>query len=134
MRINVYGFDWDPENLEDQVLNTGIFPLYISKFSYKKTISLLLLTHEHTRHYVLIRNLDALLKNKTKYGKTKHCERCLQGFWKKQNLEKHMDVCRNFKIQRTAMPTDTHIKFKNVRKQLQFPIVISAGKSLNQIF
>ena len=134
VRINVYGFDWDPENLEDRALNTGIFPLYISKFSYEKTISLLLLAHGHTRHYVLIRSIDALVKTKTKYGKTKHCERCLQGFKKTENLEEHLDVCKNFKIQRTLMPTDTHIKFKNVRKQLQFPVVISAGKSLNQIF
>ena len=28
-------------------------------------------------HYVLIKSLDALLNNKNKFGRTKHCERCL---------------------------------------------------------
>ena len=70
-----------------------------------------------------------ILKDKTKYGKTKHCERCLQGFWQKHNLEKHLIDCKNFKIQRTVMPTDTHIKFKNTRKQLEYPVAIYAGKS-----
>ena len=124
IRINVYGFDFDPDQPKDDALNTGIFPTYVSPFNYEKTVNLLLIAHENTHHYILITSLDALLKDKTKYGKTKHCERCLQGFWKKDQLERHMEMCKDFKVQRTQMPNDTHIEFKNVRKQLQFPVAI----------
>lgn len=126
VRINVYGYDFDADQPEDMALNTGIFPCYVSAFNYKKTVNLLLLSHESTQHYVLITSLDALLKEKNKYGKTKHCERCLQGFTKKHQLENHLVSCKNFKIQRTRMPEETHIEFKNIRKQLQFPVVIIA--------
>ena len=74
----------------------------------------------------MIKSLDALLRNKNKYGKTKHCERCLQAFSKKELLDKHTIDCKQFKIQRTVMPNETNIQFKNVKNQLECPVMIVA--------
>ena len=119
IRINVYGFDDE--------LNTGVFPLYISKSRESRVISLLLINNDINQHYVLIKSLDGLLRGKTKYTNgMKHCERCLQGFWRKEVLDSHLVECNQFKTQRIRMPKDTHIKFTNYRKQIKAPIIIVA--------
>lgn len=117
LRINIYGYDTETYQ---------VFPRYISPLAYDKTVNLLLLAGENTQHYVLIKSLDALVKTKNKYGKTRHCERCLQGFKGDSQLEKHMEDCKKFISQKTVMPEEKNIYFSNIRKQLEFPIVIIA--------
>ena len=126
IRINVYGYDSDPDKPKDKALNTGIFPRYISPYTYSKTVHLLIISNEHKQHYVLIKNLNGLLRERTKYEKSKYCERCLQPFSSQHRLDKHMIDCKLFKIQRTVMPEETKIEFKNVKNQLEFPVVIVA--------
>jgi hypothetical protein len=111
------------------MLNTGIFPRYISPKTSKNTINLLLISNDANQHYVLIKSLDALLSNKNKYGKTKHCERCLTGFTTQRLLDQHTELCTNFKFQRVVMPDPAKgrvIEFKNVKNMLEYPIVIIA--------
>ena len=127
IRINVYGFEQDSYLSKDKALNTGIFPCYISPFDYEKTVNLLLISNEHNQHYVLIKSLDSLLYNKTKHDRSsRHCERCLQSFSRDHLLERHMLDCKQFKIQRTMMPTEDNIAFNNVKNQLEFPVMIVA--------
>ena len=127
IRINVYGYDENKELPDDKALNTGIFPRYISKFNYDQTVNVLLISNENVQHFVLIKSLNGLLSSKTKHRDyTKHCERCLQGFTYQHTLDQHSENCKDFKIQRTVMPTDSHIEFKNVKNQLEYPIVIVA--------
>ena len=126
LRINVYGFDHDPLKPKDQALNTGIFPCYISPFDYERTVNLLLISNEHKQHYILIKSLDALIRTKNKSLHSKHCERCLQAFSRKDLLDKHIVDCKQFKIERTIMPKETHIEFKNIKNQLEYPVIIVA--------
>ena len=126
LRINVYGYDEDPEKPKEQILNTGIFPRYISPYNYEKTINLLFISNEYKQHYVLIKSLDGLIRNKNKNPYTKHCERCLQGFSRKYLLDKHIIDCKQFKIQRTVMPKETNIVFKNIKYQVECPVIIVA--------
>jgi hypothetical protein len=126
LRINVYGYSSDPNQPKDKALNTDIFPRYISPYNYKTTVNVLLIANEHTQHYVLIKSLNALLREKTKDTHSKFCERCLQSFSKQALVDKHIIDCSNFKIQRTRMPEKTHIQFENIQKQLEFPVIIVA--------
>ena len=128
-RINVFGYSHDPDQPDDKMLNTGIFPRYISTHTADKTINLLLIAEESKQHYVLIKSLDALLKGKSGFGKTKHCERCLTGFSSQRRLDKHTELCTNFKFQRIVMPDpdkEDVIKFRNIKNMLEYPVIIVA--------
>lgn len=125
IRINVYGYACDPSKPNDKVLNAGIFPCYISPFNYDKTVHLLLITNEYKQHYVLIKSLDNLVRNKDR-NRSKHCERCLQGFTLEYSLNQHMIDCKEFRIQRTVMPDEENIEFKNYKNQLEYPVIIVA--------
>ena len=127
LRINVYGYDSDPDKPKDKTLNTGIFVRYVSAYKYSKTVHLLPISNEHKQHYVLITNVNGLLRERTKCtSSSKFCERCLQPFSSQQRLEKHIIDCKLFNIQRTVMPEETKIEFKNIKNQLEFPVIIVA--------
>ena len=80
---------------------------------------LLLLGNEETQHYILIKSLNVLLRKRTKYGKAmNHCSRCLHGFATRISLESHLEMCREFKVQRTTMPTKPSLKFESFRKMI----------------
>ena len=128
-RLNIFGYDDSPCRSKDKMLNTGIFPRYISQKVAEITINLLLIANDFTQHYILIKSLDALLSSKNGFGKTKHCERCLTGFSSQQLLDKHASICTNFHFQRIHMPEpgkEDNIKFKNIKNMLEYPIIIVA--------
>ena len=114
LAINVYGYEKE-----------GFYPLYISDKN-QDPIHLLLIGNEQTQHYVLIKSLDVLLRNRTKHGKTmKHCFRCLHGFLNNELLQSHLEICRVFKVQRTVMPTKPILKFESYRKMIKYPVYIA---------
>ena len=111
-------FAWDEEE--------GFHPIQTTE-AEGTYIPLLLLANEHNQHYVLIRSLSALLSKRTKHnGFTFYCQRCLHGFAKEENLKKHFELCKKFKVQRTELPRDKYMEFKGYGKMIQLPLFVSA--------
>ena len=118
LAISVYA--WDKED--------GFYPIRVSEVE-GKPIHLLLLTNEkhNTKHYVLIKSLSGLLSQRSKHKAAEYyCERCIHGFAKKQTLNKHVEDCKKFKVQRTEMPKDKYMEFKSYNKMIQYPVFIAA--------
>lgn len=108
--IDVFGYE-----------ESEIFPIYLSeKNSDKIKIDLLL----YQNHYFLIRNFNRLLSS-NKYRKY-FCKRCLNGFNRKVTLEKHQLLCILNKPQKTSVPQNGVVKFKNLAKMLYHPFCIFA--------
>ncbi|XP_057292543.1 uncharacterized protein LOC130621252 [Hydractinia symbiolongicarpus] len=61
IRINVFGY-------EDKLL----YPIYVSKEKYKNSMSLLLITKDENKHYVLIEDFNSFMFNQTKPSNKKH--------------------------------------------------------------
>lgn len=124
--INV--FSWDETE--------GIAPVRKSKHNYKnawKTVNLLHLqglSHQHP-HFATITQLSMLLG---KHNHHKHvlCYNCLQKFPAKADLNKHLELCKEFKLQRVVLPAVSEsgekpvLKFKNYSKQLKAKFVVYA--------
>ena len=69
MQVNVFGYE------------NKIYPLYISKRSYKQTFNILLITEKDKSHFVFIKDFNRLIFSKTKHeGKKYYCMSCLQSF------------------------------------------------------
>ena len=111
-------FTWD----EDE----GFYPLRVAEVQGTH-IDLLLIANDHTQHYVLIKSISGLLSNRTKHdGEIHYCRRCLHGFTKKENLEKHEDDCKKFKVQRTEMPKEEWMEFKAYNSTIMHPVFVVA--------
>jgi hypothetical protein len=65
-------------------------------------------------HYCLIKNLDSFRCDKNK-NKQFTCRNCLQGFQKKETLEKHKKLCYNEKHCNSILPKEGKniLEFKN---------------------
>ena len=93
-------------------------------------MNLLLITEDENKHYVLIKDFNRMMYNKTKHKEKKHfCMYCLQNFSTEQILLKHKDNCMvvNGK-QAIRMPKkgENILQFKNHQKQMPAPFVIYA--------
>ena len=116
LAISVFG--WEKKE--------GFYPIRVTT-AKGKYIPLLLLSNDHTQHYVLIKSLSGMLCRRTKNKTLEfYCERCLHGFRKKESLDNHSELCKNFKVQRTEMPKDTHMEFKSFNKMIKMPVFIAA--------
>ena len=96
-----------------------------------KRINLLLIEKDGQTHYTWIKDLNRLLYDQTKAKRKKNfCERCLQGFTRKEILEKHQVDCNGVdqRTIRIQMPDKdkNKIKFTNYQKQVKVPYVIDA--------
>ena len=70
IKINVFGYE------ERQP-----FPIYISKERFENQMNLPSITECENKHYVLIKDFDMLMYNRTKHEQRKHfCMYCLQCF------------------------------------------------------
>ena len=116
--INVFGYE------EEQ-----FYPIYISKKMNDKVLNLLLITKGEKQHYVLIKDFNKMMYNKTKHKERKHfCMFCLQCFSADKILEKHKSNCMVIKGQQAIkMPEPgSKIEFNNHHKQMLAPFVIYA--------
>ena len=78
MQVNVFGYE------------NKIYPLYISKRSYKQTFNILLITEKDKSHFVFIKDFNRLIFSKTKHkGKKYYCMSCLQSFTTEKILSNH---------------------------------------------
>ena len=106
-----------------------VYPLVYTKRRDIDPINLLLIEGEEKFHYAWIKNYNRLLSydiNNTKV----FCPHCCYGFQKSangiENLRKHEVVCEAYGPQRTEIPKDTWIKFKEVTKMQKLPFTIYA--------
>ena len=124
ININVFGYE------EEQ-----FYPIYISKEMNDKVLNLLLITKVEKQHYVLIKDFNKMMYNKTKHKQRKHfCMFCLQCFSADKILEKHKSNCMVINGQQAIkMPEPgSKIEFNNHHKQMLAPFVIYADFEAKQ--
>jgi len=116
--VNVFGF-------EDGTL----FPVHITEQRFDTHVDLLLYSQGQQNHYCLIRKLNRLLSDQSKYkGTMFRCPYCLHGFVRKSLLEDHQTRCSKHGAQKIELPNDENmfLSFKEIQKQLKAPFVIYA--------
>ena len=87
-----------------------------------------MISSDNTQHFVLIKDLDALLRTKNKYGKTVHCNRCLQAFTTTALRAKHVLDCDKFAAQATDMPKERRMKFDSqLYAWVHYTLVLTTG-------
>lgn len=108
--INVFGYEGN------------VYPVYISKKQnlFLQTVDLLLFEN----HFFLIKNFKRLISSKTNRGH--FCKSCLNGFSRLSTLKRHEILCYKNKPQKTSVPSDLILKFKNLSKMLYHPFCIFA--------
>lgn len=119
ININVFGYE-----------NKQPYPIYVSKEKYKNHMELLLITEKENKHYVLIKDFNRFMYNKTKHEHRKHfCMHCLQCFSSESVFNNHKDNCIQVNgTQAVKMPDKDKniVKFNNFHKQQPVPFVIYA--------
>ena len=119
ININVFGYE-----------DKQPYPIYVSKEKYEDHMELLLVTKDENKHYVLIKDFNKFMYNKTKHKERKHfCMYCLQCFSSERVLNNHKDNCIQVNgTQAVNMPTKDNniLKFNNFHKQQPMPFVIYA--------
>ena len=117
--INVFGYE-----------NKQFCPIYVSKECNEDVLNLLLITKDEKKHYVLIKDSNSLMFNKTKHEHRKYFRmHCLQCFCSKDILSKHKTNCMVINgEQAIRMPEKgkNTLKFQNYHKQMPVPFVIYA--------
>ena len=119
IRINVFGYE-----------NGQSFTINISKETFEDQMSLLLITKDEKKHYVLIKDFNAFMYNQLKHKERKHfCMYCLQCFSSERILANHVNNCLTINgVQAINMPKqgENILKFNNFHKQLPVPFIIYA--------
>ena len=119
ININVFGYE-----------NKQPYPIYLSKEKYKNHMELLLITEKENKNYVLIKDFNRFMYNKTKHEHRKHfCMHCLQCFSSESVFNNHKDNCIQVNgTQAVKMPDKDKniVKFNNFHKQQPVPFVIYA--------
>ena len=119
ININVFGYE-DKQS----------YPIYVSKEKYDNQMNLLLITENENKHYVLIKDFNSFMFNKTKHKERKHfCMHCLQCFSSERVLTDHKDNCITVNgTQAVKMPDKNNniLKYNNFHKQQPVPFVIYA--------
>ena len=81
-----------------------LFPLRVPDIKKEKHITLLYWGKGKKYHYAWIKNLNRLLySTKSHHAQTYFCERCFQGFIRKDLLEQHAENCSSVPIQRVQL-------------------------------
>ena len=109
-----------------------LYPIFVSKGSNEKVLNLLLISDGEKKHYVLIKDFNSLMYNKTNHRERKHfCMHCLQRFITEEILSKHKTNCNCMVINgeqaiRTPKKGNNILQFQNYHKQMAVPFVIYA--------
>ena len=83
VRINVFRYE-----------NAQPFPIHISKEIFEDQMSLLLITKDEKKHYVLIKDFNAFMYNQSKHKERKRfCMYCLHCFLSERILANHVNNC-----------------------------------------
>lgn len=121
--VNIFGYSKDDKNNE---CIEG--PYYLTKKEQKFHVNLLMCEENEVFHYVWIKCLSRLLRDRileVKEKKLYFCNSCLHHYYNKESLKKHKNECSHVV---TTMPKEKEniIKFKNVENSVSVPFVIYA--------
>ena len=119
--INVYSYEIS-FNKDTKKQSLSIFPIHLSKnllTNYKDCCNLLLIKDGEKSHYVLIKNMSALLREHNSHHKSYICPSCLKGYREESKLDKHMtNGCVKF-CEKVELPSEQdskeYIQFKNIQ-------------------
>ena len=119
INVNVFGYE-----------DKQFYPIYVSKQNNNDVLNLLLITEGEKKHYVLIKDFNSLMYNKTKYRERKHfCMHCLQCFSTDKVLSKHKTNCMVIsREQAIRMPRKGNniLQSQNYHNQMPAPFIIYA--------
>ena len=119
--INIYVFGYE---------NKQFYPIYVSKQYNENVLNLLLITEDEKQHYVLFKDFNSLMYNKTKHRERKHfCMHCLQCFSTEEILSKHKTNCMILNGEqaiRIPQKGNNVLQFENYHKQMPVPFAIYA--------
>ena len=92
-------------------------------------VILLMITDVEKWHYLAVKNLPALLREKTRKYDGDYCLNFLHSFRTKNELKKHEDVCKNYDYCYVEMPEKDKdiLKYNHRKKSMNVPFIIYAG-------
>ena len=127
--VNVYALDSSKEKSRDN--KVIMFPLYITKeLNRKHHANLLLVTSGDKRHYVVIKNLNRLLRGRTgdTSGQSYVCKYCLYSFKHEETMKAHEVSCSEHAAVTSEYPVEPMniLKFKDYGHTLEVPFTIYA--------
>ena len=127
ININVFAID----NQKDK---QSIYPVYVSNVQSENIVNLLYIEENENTHYCLIKDLDSFLCDKNR-NKQYTCRNCLQGFRRKETLEKHKEICLDHDYCKVVMPKKDNniLKFKNHHFKNRLPFVIYSDFESNNV-
>ena len=100
----------------------------MSKQNDNNVLNLLLITEGEKKHYVLIKDFNGTMYQKTKHQHRKHfCMRCLQCFSTEGILTKHKPVCMVINGElaiRMPRKGNDILQFQNHQKQMPASFII----------
>ena len=102
------------------------YPIFVFKGSKEKVLNLLLITEDEKKHYVLIKDFNRMMYNKTKHQHRKHfCMLCLQCFSTEEILSKHKTNCKvtNGEQAITMLQKGSKVQFQNFNNQMPVPLI-----------
>ena len=112
ININVFSY-------EDKI----IYPIYLSDLRFNNVLDLLLINN----HYVLIKDFNRLMFNKTKSKNKKwFCKSCLQCFSSEKILNEHGKGCLSINGGQRIKLEKEFIEFNNFHKTIPCPFKIYA--------
>ena len=119
INVNVFGYEYKQ-----------FYPIFVSEQHNEKVLNLLLIAEGEKQHYVLIKDFNILMYNKTKHKATKHFYmHCLQCVSTEEILTKHKESCLVINgEQAIRMPQrgKNILQLQNHHNQMPVPIVIYA--------
>ena len=127
ININVFALD-------NQKNKQSIYPVYVSNVQSENIVDLLYIEENENTHYCLIKDLDSFLCDKNR-NKQYTCRNCLQGFRRKETLEKHKEICLDHDYCKVIMPKKDNniLKFKNHHFKNRLPFVIYSDFESNNV-
>ena len=112
--------------------NELVYPIFISKQTFKDSIDLLLLIKNNKSHYVYIKDFNTFMFHKTKNKNKKwFCKSCLQCFSSKNVSIKQKEDCLSVNGMQSVDVEEGIIKFEDYSNQLSVPFKIYADFECN---
>ena len=103
--------------------NKVVYPVYLS--DQEDCMNLLLISNRFVSHYVLIKDFDRFMLNKTKHREKKcFCRCCLQCFSSKNVLIEHKKDCLVINGKQNVKLESGFISFTNYSRQIPAPFKI----------
>src|SRR5207244_194012 len=105
--ISIYGYEEGYYDKESRRNVKEVFPIRISNEMRQQHIQLLLVSDDTKQHYVLIKNFNRLLSDRTKTHIASHyCTYCLHRSSSEECLTRHRSFCTAFDAQRANLPEE----------------------------